>query len=512
MKNIYETQKLKLQNGNQNFETYDIGNNSKIIPHCETEIGIENIHSSESLSNIIDILSNNNLNLFYQDDSTNFKRNIDNLNLKFYFETENILSSNNYDSNNLFLILFKQISLYIKEIERLNAIILGMKKDEQSQEKLSSFLQRREMDFETKDNIIKTLQNSNNTLEKKISNLILSESNLKQENIRLVKENMFYKNNNSNSKLCNNNNSNEKKRVYFFNEKIKKNGLINCKYKKNNLKYNFNNKISSVYSVNNTKANNSNNNSISKNDKKINKENIKINNNSENDSKSIIISVKRDEHLLLKRHRRNYSDQIGIGVLNQENVKNLYKKENNQKNTIKNKYQLKNSNKNDIIPLGSTTHKGNLVQLRNNHLNKVNIKQKSQLANNKSIKNIHTSKKVITKKKTDLMANNKNHIDLVSNIDKDCSMTKYSSSVFNKSNIYSQGNGNISINLTENNYDFFIENEIEDLSLLENLLNQVKDYIKGNILGNNKNTNSTPDIIKINCHNYSNKKEIFNVN
>ena len=136
MKNIYETQKLKLQNGNQNFETYDIGNNSKIIPHCETEIGIENIHSSESLSNIIDILSNNNLNLFYQDDSTNFKRNIDNLNLKFYFETENILSSNNYDSNNLFLILFKQISLYIKEIERLNAIILGMKKDEQSQEKL----------------------------------------------------------------------------------------------------------------------------------------------------------------------------------------------------------------------------------------------------------------------------------------------------------------------------------------------------------------------------------------
>ena len=34
---------------------------------------------SESLSNIIDVINNNNLKLFYQDDSTNFKRNIDNI-------------------------------------------------------------------------------------------------------------------------------------------------------------------------------------------------------------------------------------------------------------------------------------------------------------------------------------------------------------------------------------------------------------------------------------------------
>ena len=94
-------------------------------------------------------------------------------------------------------------------------------------------------------------------------------------------------------------------------------------------------------------------------------------------------------------------------------------------------------------------------------------------------------------------------------------MTKYSSSIFNKSNIYSQGNGNISINITENNYDFLIETEIDELSMIENLLNQVKDYIKENISGNNTFNNSASNIIKINCHNNSNtniKKGVFNIN
>ena len=138
-----------LQNNNQ-YDIYDMNNNSKIVSHYETETGNNSIHSNESLSNIIDVINNNNLNLFYQDDSTNFKRNIDNLNLKFYLETEKILASTNYNSNNLFLILFKQITLYIKEIERLNVIILGLRKDEQSEQKMASFIQKREMDFETK--------------------------------------------------------------------------------------------------------------------------------------------------------------------------------------------------------------------------------------------------------------------------------------------------------------------------------------------------------------------------
>jgi hypothetical protein len=52
------------------------------------------------------------------------------------------------------------------------------------------------------------------------------------------------------------------------------------------------------------------------------------------------------------------------------------------------------------------------------------------------------------------------------------------------------------INNTENNYDFLIDNEIEDLSMMENLLTQIKDYIKTNISSNNVYTYSTPNIKK----------------
>ena len=544
MKNSFKPQKPKIVNNNSNFETYDINNNS-LLPHCETEIG-DNIHSTESLSNIIDVITKNNLNLFYQDDSTNFKRNIDNLNLKFYLETEKILSSNNINnSNNLFLILFKQITLYIKEIERLNVIILGMKKDEKSKDKLASFLERREMDFETKDNIIKALQYSNNTLEKKINNLIVSESNLKQENMRLIKENLFYKNNNSSNSNINNNNSNinnnnnshtkilnsnDKKKIYYVNDKVKnkKELFNNKKYIKNNFKNNFHNKINndSNNNGNNTNIINNNiiipnNNSLSNNNNnkiinKINKDNSNINNIDEKDSKSIIISVKRDEHLLVKRHRRNYSDQIGVGVLIQDNEKNKCSNGNNGNNSKKNiPIKKNNNNKNNIISLGSSTPKASPTQIKNNHFSNANIKQNAKYKNSKSIKNDNKDKdkKIFTKKKTDNITNKSKHIDLISNNDKDCSMTKYSSSVFNKSNIYSQGNGNISINITENNYDFLIENEIDDLTMFENLLNQIKDYIKGNISGNNPNTQSISNIIKINCNNNSNtniKKGLIN--
>ena len=186
MENSFVFQKNKIpqniQNNNQ-YELYDINNNSKIISHFETETGNNNLHSNESLSNIIDVISNNNLNLFYEDDSTNFKRNIDNLNLKFYLETEKILASTNYDSNNLFLILFKQITLYIKEIERLNVIILYLKQEAQK-EKKSPTIQKKEIDYDTKKDIINALRFSNDNLEKKINNLIASENTLKQENLR----------------------------------------------------------------------------------------------------------------------------------------------------------------------------------------------------------------------------------------------------------------------------------------------------------------------------------------
>ena len=490
MENSFVLQKTKLPQNSQ-YDIYDMNNNSKIISHYETETGNNSIHSNESLSNIIDVINNNNLNLFYQDDSTNFKRNIDNLNLKFYLETEKILASTNYNSNNLFLILFKQITLYIKEIERLNIIILELKKDEQSEQKMASFIQKREMDYETKKNIINALRFSNDNLEKKINNLIVSENNLKQENLRLIQENQFYKNNNSSNTNINN--------ISHTNEK----GHSNHKYQKNKNKadlYN-NKKYLKNYIVNTKKSNYYNNykNDISiSNNKatKIIKDNNKIYKNNEIDSKSIIISVKRDEHLLLKGHRRNYSDQIGVGVLNQDNI--ILNINNNYNNTTKKIIKNNNTikiNKNNIISFGVSTPKAKPIQIKNTQLSGIKKSNNSKYKNSKSIKN-DKEKKIFTKKKTDNITNKSKHIDFKVNNDKNTSLMKCSSLVFNKPTLYGQQYGNMMINITENNYDFLIDNEIDDLSSMENLLNQIKDYIKSNMSPNNVYTHSIPNVKK----------------
>ena len=73
---------------------------------------------------------------------------------------------------------------------------------------------------------------------------------------------------------------------------------------------------------------------------------------------------------------------------------------------------------------------------------------------------------------------------------------KCSSLVFNKPTLYGQQYGNMMINITENNYDFLIDNEIDDLSSMENLLNQIKDYIKSNMSPNNMYTHSIPNVKK----------------
>ena len=495
MDNSFVFQKNKMQQNIQNnnkYEIYDINNNSNIISHFETETGNNNLHSNESLSNIIDVISNNNLNLFYEDDSTNFKRNIDNLNLKFYLETEKILSSTNYNSNNLFLILFKQITLYIKEIERLNVIILYLKQEMQKVKK-SPINQKKKMEFESKKDIINDLRFSNDDLEKKINNLIVSENNLKQENLRLIQENHLYKNNNSSNTNINNishlkekGDSNHK----YQNNKNRTDLYNNKKQIKNNSNYIINSKKSNYY--NNYKKDKSISNNKAT---KINKEINKVYKNNEIDSKSIIITVKRDEHLPLKGHRRNYSDQIGVGVLNQDNIilniNNNYNNYSNFNNSNNYNNGAKKINKNNIISFGGgSTPKAKQIQIKNNQLSGKKLTNNSKYRNNKSIKNDNKEKILFTKKKTDNITNKSKYIDIKVNNDKNTSLMKCSSLVFNKPTLY--GLQNNQINITENNHDFLIDNEIEDLSMMENLLNQIKDYIKSS--SNNIYTHSTPNI------------------
>jgi hypothetical protein len=76
-----------------------------------------------SLADLIENLNLNSLVAYYSPEESLFKKRIDKLNMKFYIETEKILTTNHeLDTryNQLFIILFKQISLYIEEIEKLN--------------------------------------------------------------------------------------------------------------------------------------------------------------------------------------------------------------------------------------------------------------------------------------------------------------------------------------------------------------------------------------------------------
>ena len=153
--------------------------------------------TQEAISNMIDVINDNNLNLFYKEETSKFKHNIDQLNLKFYLETEKILSCPqgdlSHNQNKLFLILFKQISLYIKEIERLNLLLIEESKNPKFLQKKVSLIEKQKLEFETKESLIQSLKNSILLLEKKLSNKIISENKLRTETEKLKKELKYYK-------------------------------------------------------------------------------------------------------------------------------------------------------------------------------------------------------------------------------------------------------------------------------------------------------------------------------
>ena len=91
---------------------------------------IDNIN--DNLSDLINRINFNNLNEYYKLESNIFLKKIQKLNLKFYYTTDVLLSEKiiKYPYDELFLILFKEISLYIEEIERLNKQILSKSKND----------------------------------------------------------------------------------------------------------------------------------------------------------------------------------------------------------------------------------------------------------------------------------------------------------------------------------------------------------------------------------------------
>jgi hypothetical protein len=132
----------------------------------------------------------NNLNNFYNKDDSDFKKKIDKLNFKFYLETDRFLNFKTEiekSQDNLFLYLFKQVSLYIEEIEKLN-YKLREKEEQEKQNKNKIEVYKKEI-YEKEINLYK---NTVKELERKINNKTNKEEQLRKENESFRRQILFY--------------------------------------------------------------------------------------------------------------------------------------------------------------------------------------------------------------------------------------------------------------------------------------------------------------------------------
>ena len=224
-KNFISHQKSKSINSNLSLKDFDFSNN--LIAHQGKNInnisnnntknknGMEDKNNDKENKNTniaeeksdefnfgktIEEMNQSILDLYY-DKSSSFKKKIDELNLKFYLETEKYLNNNkinDYARNqklqaNLFIILFKQINIFIEEIERLNKVILDNKYKKEKILQRTNELNEKKQNILIKDNLIQSLKKSNTNTEKKLLETLLHEDKLIKDNERLRKENETYK-------------------------------------------------------------------------------------------------------------------------------------------------------------------------------------------------------------------------------------------------------------------------------------------------------------------------------
>ena len=211
----YDNNLISVQvNTNNYIFNNDLKNKTSVITEDKNEDKedmINNINnnttnlSSEKIDELnfvktIDEMKQNVLDYYYDKNSA-FKQKIDNLNLKFYLETEKYLNNSKKNDNNrnqklqanLFIILFQQINVFIEEIERLNKIILENKYKKEQILLRTNELNEKKNDILLKDNLIQSLKQSNTNTEKKLLETLLHEDKLMKDNQRLRKENETYK-------------------------------------------------------------------------------------------------------------------------------------------------------------------------------------------------------------------------------------------------------------------------------------------------------------------------------
>ena len=211
----YDNNLISVQVNTNNFIfNEDLKNKNNIIAEDKNEDKEDNIINNNKNNNDIDQDKIDELNFgktidemkqnvldYYYDKNSAFKQKIDNLNLKFYLETEKYLNNTKtHDRNrnqklqaNLFIILFQQINVFIEEIERLNKIILENKYKKETILQRTNELNEKNNNILMKDNLIQSLKQSNTNTEKKLLETLLHEDKLMKENQHLRKENETYK-------------------------------------------------------------------------------------------------------------------------------------------------------------------------------------------------------------------------------------------------------------------------------------------------------------------------------
>ena len=216
-------------------------------------------NAPQVVSKILDNINKNSLSAFYEPDSE-FKNKIDTLNLKFYLETEKYLSNQKQKiktQTSLFIILFKQIIIYIKEIERLNLIIIQKKYEPENIIKRTDDIAQKQKEFQTKEDIINVLKKSQSNLESKLLLSFINENNLNKKIEQLQKENDFFRNIIENITTKNKNEKNDK--IISENFDNHKNDESYIRYNKNNFNENHyrNNNVIKINKRKNSHHNNS---------------------------------------------------------------------------------------------------------------------------------------------------------------------------------------------------------------------------------------------------------------
>ena len=283
---------------------------------------------NQVVSKILDNINKNNLSTFYDSDSE-FKNKIDSLNLKFYLETEKYLCNQNkkiQTQTSLFIILFKQIIIYIKEIERLNLILIQKKYKPENIIKRTDDIAQKQKEFQTKEDIINALKKSQSNMESKLLQALINENNLNKKIEQLQKEIEFYRNKININDLNNDLNI------------IKIDKTMSTSFKNDEKE-----ELYDRYNENNDNSNNNNANNDIKANKKKNSHNSVCISNSSNGRIKNIIKINKSINIKSKSPTYKYQNFKGINP----NIKRNHS-ERDDKMTKNNKDNNQNINKNNI--------------------------------------------------------------------------------------------------------------------------------------------------------------------